>query len=361
MKLTSVLVGLCLTAQLSGCATQQDTQWYRGNTHTHTVICGHADSPPDLVAAWYHDRGYHFLILSEHNHFIDPATVNLPKPKREDFLLIPGVELTGSSYIHTTSMNVTGVPPWKFSHKDKSKIIQNHVDETKKLGGEPILNHPNFGTGASADHMLPVKGLHLFELFNGHPHVHSHGKEDHPSTEVMWDDMLTRGKLIYGVSSDDAHHFQTIAPDKSNPGRGWVMVRAEELTPDAITRALLHGDFYASNGVFLKVCEPGTKTYRIEVDTEKTEAELAGNPLLRGKKIEQGKEGYRIEFIGPKGKVLTDFNGTAAIAAVNPDLAYVRARVTYTRKHPDADGYEEYYAWSQPVFNDGRAHDVHEH
>lgn len=354
MKLASILAGLCLTALLSGCATQRGTQWFRGNTHTHTVICGHADSPPDLVAAWYHDRGYNFLILSEHNHFIDPAKVNLPTPTREDFILVPGVELTGNRYIHTTSMNVTGVPPWKFSDKDVSKIIQNHVDETKKIGGEPILNHPNFGTGASAANMLPVKGLHLFELFNGHPHVHSHGNEKHPSTEDMWDEMLTAGKMIYGVSSDDAHHFQTLAPEKSNPGRGWVMVNADALTPDAITHAMLHGKFYSSNGVFLKTCEPGAKTYRVEVDSEKTAAELAGNPLLRGKAVDKGAEGYRVEFIGPDGKVLTTMQGTGAIVAIDPDLAYVRAKVTYTRKKPGSEQLEEYYAWGQPVFTDGR-------
>ena len=352
---------LLLAFLITGCTQTQPTTWYRGNTHTHTVICGHADSPPEFVAAWYHDRGYNFLILSEHNHFIDPKTVKLPKPTREDFILVPGVELTGNSYIHTTSMNVTGTPPWKYNHKDKSKIIQNHVHETQKLGGEAILNHPNFGTGASDKDMLPVKNLHLFELFNGHPHVHSHGKENHDSTEIMWDKMLTAGKLIYGVSSDDAHHFQTIEPNKSNPGRGWVMVKADALTPDAITDAMLHGEFYASNGVFLKRYEPGDKTYRVEVDTQATNTELTGNPLLRGKQVDAGTEGYRIEFFGPKGKLLTTIQGIAAIAAIDPDLAYTRAKVVYTRKMPGSDQLEEYYAWGQPVFTDGRAHDTHEH
>ena len=36
------------------------TKWYKGNTHVHTTLCGHADSTPDFVAQWYHDRGYNF-------------------------------------------------------------------------------------------------------------------------------------------------------------------------------------------------------------------------------------------------------------------------------------------------------------
>jgi len=362
MNLAPRLSFFLIALMFVGCAQAQPTTWYRGNTHTHTVLCGHADSTPDFVAAWYHDHGYNFVILSEHNHFIDPKTVNLPKPTRKDFILVPGVELTGNSYVHTTAMNVTGVPPWKYNNKDKTKIVQNHVDEIIKLGGEAILNHPNWREGVNAQHMLPVKELHMFELFNGHPDVKNYGNDHHHSTEAMWDEMLTAGKEIYAVSSDDAHHFQAIAPNKSNPGRGWVMVRAKELTPDAITAAMLHGDFYASNGVFLKRYEPSKKTYRIEIDTKATQAELAGHPLLRGKAVDAGTEGYRIEFIGPKGKILTTLQGTAALVAVDPDLAYTRAKMTYTRKKPGTDQLEEYYAWGQPVFTDGRAdHDEHGH
>jgi hypothetical protein len=349
-----LLVAVCLF----GCESAAPAQtWYRGNTHTHTVICGHADSTPEHVAAWYHDRGYHFLVLSEHNHFIDPATVELPEPTRDDFILIPGVEITGARTIHTTAMNVDGVPPWRFTHADKSKIIQNHADETIKLGGHAILNHPNFHYAVTADHMTPVRRLVMFELFNGHPAVHNHGDHEHPSTEAMWDQMLTGGKRIYGVSSDDAHHFQTIAPNKSNPGRGWVMVSAKELTADAITEAMAHGDFYASNGVFLTSCGvlDDADTYTVVVDADRTRQELHNNPKLRGERIEDGEEGFRIQFIGPQGKVLAEIDGTTGAFRFDKTIAYVRPKVTYIRKHPDGNGYEAYYAWGQPVFTDERA------
>lgn len=86
-------------------------RWYKGNTHSHTVLCGHADSSPEEVARWYHGRGYHFLILSEHNRFIDPDSVALPADKRPDFILIPGEELTGHMHIHTTGMNTRRFVP----------------------------------------------------------------------------------------------------------------------------------------------------------------------------------------------------------------------------------------------------------
>ena len=84
-------------------------KWYKGNTHVHTTLCGHADSTPEFVAQWYHDRGYNFLVLSEHNKFIDPTTVKLKGEVRDDFLLLPGEEVTGP--VHSTPMNISRLVP----------------------------------------------------------------------------------------------------------------------------------------------------------------------------------------------------------------------------------------------------------
>ena len=107
-----------------GC--RDDTKWYRGNTHAHTVICGHADSSPEIVTRWYHDHGYNFLILSEHNHFIDPDSVRMPENRRDDFILIPGEEITGPKIVHTTAMNIRNLVSQQLDLEVKSEIIQNH-------------------------------------------------------------------------------------------------------------------------------------------------------------------------------------------------------------------------------------------
>ena len=129
---TSVLIA-------TGSVRAEPPRWFRGNTHAHTELCGHADSSPEAVARWYHDHGYNFLCLSEHNRFIDPATVPLPPGKREDFILIPGQEITGSRVIHTTALNTSSLVNSSFVHEHKSEIIQNHVDGAIGAGGTPIL------------------------------------------------------------------------------------------------------------------------------------------------------------------------------------------------------------------------------
>lgn len=83
------------------------------------------------------------------------------------------------------------------------------------------------------------------------------------------DELLTKGMLIFGVASDDAHVFKKIQDNTESPGRGHVVVRAPSLDADAITNAMQTGDFYASNGVFLKKYEITDDNYNVEVDEEK--------------------------------------------------------------------------------------------
>lgn len=333
--------------------------WYKGNTHAHTVLSGHADSSPEHVARWYLDRGYHFLILSEHNIFIDPDSVELPAHRRADFLLIPGEEVTGTKVIHTTAMNINGLVDWHADHEHKHEVMQSHVDSTIQAGGTPILNHPNFQWAVTTDDMLPVERLHMFELYNGHPHVHNYGDAEHPSTEVMWDELLNQGMMIYGVSSDDAHAFQEWDESVSNPGRGWVMVRAETLTPDGITQAMRRGEFYATSGVMLSSVDRGGDVYRVAVDREATDRELE-SPYLIGHRIEGVPQSaaaggaYEISFIGDEGKILKTSSGTVASYRVTEDQSYVRAKITY-RRPAEGGGMVGYYAWTQPVFTDHRA------
>lgn len=330
----------------------QKPVWYRGNTHAHTVICGHADSPPEVVAQWYHDQGYHFLILSEHNHFIDPDSVKLPDNARADFILIPGEEVSGPRIIHTTAMNIEHLVTRDPELEIKSEIIQNHVDITTAAGGRTILNHPNYRYAVSLEDVLPVKRLYLFELFNGHPAVANAGAADHISTEVLWDEMLTQGMTVFGVSSDDAHHFATLDSAHSNPGRGWVMVNAAELTPNAITETMNAGTFYASNGVMLKACGVTGGEYQISVDIEKTARELASTNI-RGKLVSEAESGFKIEFIGSQGHILAEKTGRRASYKIDQATGYVRPRVTFFRPHPTG-GQEAFYAWGQPVFTDNR-------
>jgi hypothetical protein len=353
--LSLVLCGLVLAAASSGDALRgsgllPQKKWYRGNTHCHTDLCGHADSTPEAVAKWYLDHGYQFVCLSEHNRFIDPAKVRLPPDRRQDFILIPGEEITGPR-VHVTALNTSRlVPPT--AHPTRTKTVQSYADRTRDAGGVPVINHPNDNWALSPSDLRPVAQCRLFELYNAHPAVRNGGDATHPSTEEMWDALLTDGMVMFGVASDDAHDFRRRRAGKPNPGRGWVMVRAAELTPKAVTEAMDRGDFYASSGVLLKDVTVTNREYRVVVDPAATEAE-ASKPDLLPRRVPRGRParpGYAIDFIGPGGIILGSVNGTEATFRRAPGVAYVRANVSYTWRTAGGDTVQ-CYAWTQPAFD----------
>ena len=351
-----IFVPLLFVSNLSVLVTVAES-WYRGNTHVHTVLSGHGDSSPEYVAKWYHDRGYHFLILREHNKFIDPKTVELPANKREDFILIPGQEITGKPVgVHTTAMNIDGLIDWANKETDsKGDVIQDHIHKTVEAGGQPILNHPHGGSSITSEDIRLVRDFHMMELYNANTKRNNLFKRRYlnlPLTsENTWDDLLTEGRRVYGVGSDDAHMFLKVGPNETNAGLGWVMVRSDRLDPDSIMDAMKRGDFYASNGIVLKSCNRGSKSYDVKVDVEKTRKLLLTLPEWAGLETRETETGYRIEFVGPGGKTLQATSGPEASYSLKKLDTYVRVCVVFARKKENVI-YEEFFAWGQPAFED---------
>jgi len=343
--------GLLLAAGLAGYARAGELQWFMGNTHVHTTL-GDGDSPPETVVQWYHDHGYNFLVLSEHNFFIDPATVKLPENKRPDFILVPGEELTGKyRKIHAGALNGGRLIRWDHETQVNSEFIQHLIDDAYDGMTVPILNHPNWRGGVSTADMLPVKGLRLMEIFNGIPDTFSFGEGGRIPMEQKWDTLLTEGREVFGVASDDAHTFKTFKREAYNPGRGWIFVRAGELSPSALTEAIYRGDFYASCGVALSEIVVDKGLIKIAIDEARTR-KLAGAGLGYGRRPAEGPEGFRLELIGEKGVLLEKRPGLRAEFKIPADQAYVRCRAVLTKKTDD--GFEELYAWGQPCFRADR-------
>jgi hypothetical protein len=157
------------------------------------------------------------------------------------------------------------------------------------------------------------------EVATGHCLVPNAGDETHPSTEVIWDSLLTSGGQVWGVASDDAHHFQSWGESFSNPGRGWLQVEAESARVGDVLESLRAGRFYASSGRELS-------------DYEASSSELC---------LELAGDSATIELIGPGGGVLETVSGERAQFRLTAAGAYARVRATAS------DGRQ---LWTQPVF-----------
>ncbi len=301
--------GVALAFLWNAAIGQQTKHWYKGNLHTHTTMSD-GDSTPDVVAKWYKDNGYQFLILSDHNVLTPVAELNSKLAEPEKYLLIPGEEVTTTINAKPIHINAYGLDSLVKPMQGDSMMrhIQGNVNLIKQAGAIPSLNHPNFGWAVQSKDLLAIQNLPMIEVYNGHPSVNNRGGGGAESLEQMWDALLTARKKVFGIAVDDAHHFKNFSKADSNPGRGWVVVRAGSLSRKNIMEALAAGDFYSSSGVELAELETSAQTI-----------------LLSIKQV--GTLKYTTDFLGAKGKLLGRIYGLNAAYKIKGNEPYVRAVV----------------------------------
>lgn len=287
--------------------------WFKGNTHVHTLESD-GDSPPAEVVRWYRERGFHFIVITDHDKIteIDGG---------EKFLVIRGEEVTDrlpKKPLHVNALGLAKVVKPQ-GGATPVEVMQRNIDAVHEAGGLALLNHPNFGWAVTRDEVMRIERFDFLEIASGHPLVNTLGP---PSVESLWDALLTKGRRVWGMAVDDAHHYKCPPPASAAlPGQAWIVVRAAKLESEAILAALKRGDFYASTGV-----------------------ELAD--VVNGKEIVitiKPKSGahYRTTFIGREGRALAESDELTARYAIRGDEGYVRAKVV------DSNGNA---AWTQPAF-----------
>lgn len=330
MRVLSGLVCVLLAVCAAAAPADPRQRWYRGNTHTHTTNSD-GDSSPYEVAAWYKAHGYDFLFITDHDRLTGVAELNARLGRGGAFLVIGGVEVTDNFRkrpVHLIALNPHAATPPRHGESVLDTLHRN-VEAIRAAGGAPVVAHPNLRYAVSAGDLKALRNYSLFELFNAFDITNSGGDASHPSVEQMWDQVLSAGKVVYGVAADDAHSLTK--PDRAPPGRAWVMVRAESLTPAEIVGALEGGDFYATNGVRLRDLRVTCDSITVKTEGDGCEPFDFCFP-------------HTVEFIGRDGRVLrTTTESTAEYRFAGGEL-YVRARIT--------DGFGR-TAWTQPVFPAG--------
>ncbi|WP_034044498.1 PHP domain-containing protein [Wocania ichthyoenteri] len=369
-----------------------EKQWYKGNLHTHSYWSD-GDEFPEVIMDWYKNNGYQFVALTDHNTLaegekwktisndsiyqnafknylntygsdwvkhkqdsLNRTQVRLKtykeyKPKFEEdgkFLIIQSEEITDSYNGKPIHINATNVKRKIDPQAGNSvlEVMQNNLDEVakhKEEFGTPIIahiNHPNFGYAINLEDMIGLKNEQFFEVYNGHPAVHNSGNNEHISTELMWDYInmayIENNKpLMYGLATDDSHHYHRKGSKWSNAGRGWIMVQADSLNPKSIIDAMEVGQFYASTGVELKDLTFENNTLSVQVKEYKNTT-------------------YKISFIGcEKGQAepeeFASFESSKASFKLTNNMLYVRCKITSSKLHenPIEDLLFE-NAWTQP-------------
>jgi len=329
-----IFVALLLLLGWGGVVAAQQ-RWFSGNTHTHTTNSD-GESSPEEVLRWYRDNQFNFVVITDHD-FRSPivelgATFNEPGK----FLVMAGVEVTDRFPVTREGrrvnlpVHVNGIHVNDHVRAQGGEtivdIIRRDARAIRAAGGIPQLNHPNFYWALKAEHILAATEIRHFEVHSGHPLIHSRGGGGSPSAEEIWDHVLSAGRVLYGMATDDSHHFTgEFTRHRANPGRAWIVVRADELTAEAISAAIDRGDFYSTIGVRLSTYESTQQGIRIELP------EAPSPNAVR----------YRTFFIGKDGAVLKRDDSLKPSYDFRGDELYVRARIEASNGT---------VAWTQPVF-----------
>jgi hypothetical protein len=396
-------------------STGQTARWWKGNLHTHS-FWSDGDDFPEMIASWYKTNGYHFLALSDHNvlaagekwitatngtrrealaRYIETfgrrwvterrsvngrqvrlKTLEEFRPRLEEpqrFLLVPSEEISADYQklpIHINASNVRELikPPKGTNVYD---VIQQTVDivlAQRQRTGQPMIahvNHPNFAWALTAEDIMRVRGEHFFEVYNGHPSVQNEGDEDRASVERVWDIALafrlSRLGLgpMFGLAVDDSHNYHVHSTNKSNPGRGWIMVRAQNLNTPSLIAAMENGDFYASTGVVLRDVQRSPRGLHLEIVPEPGVTyvttfigTLRGfNPTRQpGRMPAKGNPMVTGIYSDEIGSVLGRTGGLTASYEFAGDELYVRAKVTSSKVKTNSYRQDDLEAaWVQPA------------
>ena len=278
--------------------------WLKGNLHTHTQNSHCGRYPIEKVIEMYtsYKMNYDFLAITDHyvltelKDFIDDDKI----------ILFQGMEYK-DEHLQTLGININ------VSSDDKDDFTnhQEIFNDVNAEGGFNIICHPHVYTDDywPSSKLLELNNYLGLEIFNNNV---KHDSKGRAVATDLWDELLSKGKIVYGFANDDMHVFP-------RAGGAFNMVLCEEKTRENIIDSLKEGSFYCSSGVYISEIELIDNT--INICAEKLAVEFL--------------------FIGKSGKILKRQTGLSASYNISGNEEYVRVEL----KREDGA-----MAWTQPFF-----------
>lgn len=270
------------------------SNWYRGNIHTHTDIY-----EGDINVAFLYKtyNGYQFVAVTDHN-----IASHADQYSRPGFTYLDGEEVT-TSLRHFGALGYlpTAILPGALTD-------QHIIDKIHEYRAIPILNHPRWAhTALSATQILALKHLGHIEMFNGLTDVvQTNNRPD----LALWDQVLSSGRKLFAIASDDMHKQEQVS-------KAWIMVNSASQSRQDLLSAIRNGQYYCTNGIILK--EVKFENQRISV---------------------KHQYGTIIYFVGKNGVILKRVEQSSGYYDVTGTEQYVRVEVT----NPD-----QKVAFTQPI------------
>lgn len=187
----------------------------------------------------YRAHGYDFVSLTD--HFLekyDYPIVDTRGFRQDGFTTILGAELHAPVTSRGKEWHIlaNGLP-LDFEPGAASETGPELARRAAAAGAFVSIAHPHWSQLTLADAQT-IDAAHAVEVYNHTSAVNC----DRGDGLFMYDMLLSDGRKLGGVATDDSHW-------KVADGFGaWVMVRAPQNDPDALLRALHSGAYYATQG-----------------------------------------------------------------------------------------------------------------
>ncbi|MFD1510602.1 PHP domain-containing protein [Lacimonas salitolerans] len=225
-------------------------RFWRGNLHTHSTRSDGALDPAE-VCRRYKAEGYDFIALTDHfvGCFGYPI-VDTTAYRTDGFTTLLGAELHSGAMENGELWHIlaVGLPP-EFMPGNAPGFRPVAGQETgpelaaraRAAGAFVAIAHPQWSGMTLAD-ARSIDAAHAVEIYN-------HGCEvgaARPDGSALADLLLSEGRALTLCATDDAHFTE---PDHFG---GWVMVRAEQNSPELLLAALKAGEYYSTQGPELR-------------------------------------------------------------------------------------------------------------
>ncbi len=229
-------------------------RFYKGNLHSHSSASDGLYSPEE-VCRRYREAGFDFLSITD--HFLAEYSYPLTDTRMlqtGQFSTIIGAELHAGKTEIGEMWHILAVGlPLDFKPGPEAETGPELARRALDAGAFVAAAHPSWYSLSEAD-ILSLGTIHAIEIYN----AVSADYNDRPESWHIADTLLAKGQRYSTCATDDYHGN----PNRHDLCRGWVMVKSETNTPEALLSALKAGHYYSSTGPSIHNLEiSGTTLY----------------------------------------------------------------------------------------------------
>ena len=216
---------------------------YKANLHCHSTVSD-GKFTPEQLKKMYMEHGYHAIAYTDHQVCVPHQELT-----DESFVALTGVEIA-FGIRKATSVHVCGIARNPMAELEIPNEIMDDMDKInagiKRLNEADYittLNHPRW-SGMSAKAITEIGDVANIEVVNGFEMV----QDGYGDSSACFELELRRGRKVRPLATDDSHTMS--APDTAGYEyfQGFTVLKAPELTYNALIDAIDNGSFYASTG-----------------------------------------------------------------------------------------------------------------